>query len=240
MKSEGNSTVGERMLRFLNSLEPDFAVPPGVQIMHPFRENQAMELVRQFYRKFYNNDRKRFLVFGINPGRFGGGITGIPFTDPVKLEDKCGIPNPFLKKNELSADFIYRMIDQFGGPEDFFASFLITAVCPLGFTRDGKNMNYYDDRNLALAAEPFISDCLSRQVKELPVYHSCFCLGEGANYRYLSTLNDRLGYFTEVIPLPHPRWVMQYRRKQVRHYIELYLQRFHSAMAAAGLPVKQP
>ncbi len=39
----------------------------------------------------------RYLILGINPGRFGGGITGIPFTDPIRLQNICGIENDFQK-----------------------------------------------------------------------------------------------------------------------------------------------
>ena len=50
---------------------------------------------------------QRHLLLGINPGRFGGGVTGIPFTDPIRLQNVCGIENNFEKKQELSSVFIY-------------------------------------------------------------------------------------------------------------------------------------
>ncbi|MFI5224347.1 MAG: DUF4918 domain-containing protein, partial [Nitrospirales bacterium] len=63
------------------------------------------------------------LILGINPGRLGAGLTGIPFTDPLKLQNICGIENTLPKKAELSADFIYTMISAFGGPEAFYKKF---------------------------------------------------------------------------------------------------------------------
>jgi len=75
------------------------------------------------------------------------GITGIPFTDPVKLE-VLGIANDFQKKRELSSDFVYQMITAFGGANKFYQTFYISAISPLGFTKDEKNLNYYDVKRL--------------------------------------------------------------------------------------------
>ena len=38
----------------------------------------------------------------------------------------------------------------------FYANYFIGAVCPLGFMKDGKNINYYDDKKLQQAVTPFI------------------------------------------------------------------------------------
>jgi hypothetical protein len=38
-------------------------------------------------------------------------------------------------------------------------------------------------------------------------------------------MNERYGFFKEIIPLPHPRWVMQYRLKRMQEFIDLYLER---------------
>ena len=88
-----------------------------------------------FYTKYYSDNNKRILLLGINPGRFGGGVTGIPFTDPVRLEKVCGIKNDFQKKQELSSVFIYEMIEAYGGAEKFYKQFYISAVSPLGFVK---------------------------------------------------------------------------------------------------------
>ena len=40
-----------------------------------------------------------------------------------------------------------------------------------------------------------------------------FSLGKGTNYKFLKKLNEDHQFFDKVIPLPHPRWIMQYRRK---------------------------
>ena len=60
-------------------------------MMNPYTNGAAWEVVEKFYLKYYNDDRPRAFIFGINPGRHGAGVTGIPFTDPIRLAEKCGI-----------------------------------------------------------------------------------------------------------------------------------------------------
>jgi len=45
----------------------------------------------------------------------------------------------------------------------------------------------------------------------------------GKNYRYLLDLNNRMGFFRRIIPLEHPRYVMQYKTKDKERYVEDYL-----------------
>ena len=164
-------------------------------------------------------------MLGINPGRLGAGLTGVPFTDPVNLEKNCGIPNAFAKKPELSSDFIYRMIDDMGGPESFYRKFFITSVCPLGFIRKSVNMNYYDDKELLRMTEPFIIRNLKRQLEFGCRRETAFVIGEGKNLYFLERINGKYGFFDRLVPLPHPRFVMQYRRKDLKTYLKLYKER---------------
>ncbi len=164
------------------------------------------------------------MILGINPGRHGGGITGIPFTDPVKLET-LGISNDFQKKRELSADFVYRLVEAFGGAKNSINQFYISAVSPLGFTKNEKNLNYYDLKGLPELLTKFIVECLHRQLTWGLNRQRCFCLGEGENFKFIKKLNDHYHFFEEIIPLPHPRFIMQYRRKKINEFINLYLER---------------
>jgi hypothetical protein len=77
------------------------------------------------------------------------------------------------------------------------------------------------------AIEPFMLRCIRRQLATMPVESTCFCLGEGENFKYFSRVNERYHFFKEIIPLPHPRWVMQYRRKKVGEYVDLYVNRLN-------------
>jgi hypothetical protein len=219
----------DKILRFYRQLSITAVLPDGVEVLNPYKNNEAFDYCSQFYSKFYNDDEPRRIIFGINPGRFGGGITGVPFTDPLKLE-ACGIQNSLPKKAELSADFIYKMIDAFGGAEKFYGQYFFSAMSPLGFIRDGKNLNYYDIRELQEAIEPFMIHCIRQQLDFSPNQQMAFCLGEGENFKYLAKLNARFHFFQEIIPLPHPRFIMQYRRKQVGEYISSYVAKLSIAI----------
>src|SRR5689334_21736260 len=128
----------DHVLKFYKNIRIEECVPKDVEVMNPYQDKNAFMFCEKFYKKYYSDNNERTLIIGINPGRFGGGLTGVPFTDPIKLEENCGIVNDLQKKVELSADFIYRMINAYGGPEKFYKDFYITAVSPLGFTKDGK------------------------------------------------------------------------------------------------------
>lgn len=218
-------SYAEAILDFYNGLKPDFSVADGISIMNPYVNPATWAVASQFYHKFYGDDQPRVFIFGINPGRHGAGLTGVPFTDPLRLEEKCGIPNDWKKKAELSSQFVYAMIDGYGGVKAFYRRFYITAMSPLGFVRDGKNLNYYDDKQLMKDFEPFMLRCIRQQLKTMPTTEIAYCLGEGQNFKFFSKVNAQHGFFKEIIPLPHPRWVMQYRLKRMGEFVDLYMKR---------------
>lgn len=194
--------------------------------MNPYLRKEVYELCEVFYNKYFNDKKRRTIILGINPGRFGAGLTGIPFTDPVKLEEDCGIVNNLKKQRELSADFIYKMIYDFGGIQAFYDQFYFGSVSPLGFTKDGKNLNYYDDMNLQESLLPFILQSIEAQLAFGLNRKVAYCLGEGKNYKFLINLNKVHGFFDHIIPLAHPRFIMQYKRKYIDTYIGDYLEKF--------------
>ena len=213
-------TFAERTMAFYKQLAPDRKLPEDVEILNPYSRPETVAACKTFYSKFYNDQKTRRIIFGINPGRFGAGVTGIPFTDPVHLEKACGIVNNFDKKAELSSQFIYLLIENMGGVIPFYRNYFIGAISPLGFVKNGKNFNYYDDRLLERSLKSFIVKNMVHQVALGIRTDKCFCLGNGKNFTYLQRLNEELKIFGEIIPLPHPRWVMQYRRKQLQHYLD--------------------
>jgi len=215
-------TWAEHLFEFYSSLKPEQKLPNNIQWLYPQQSEEVMNVVKQFLQKYFGDTQKRKLFLGINPGRFGAGVTGVNFTAPKQLEE-CGITHPFKKQSELSAEFIYQMINAYGGPEKFYQHHFIGSVCPLGFVKEGKNINYYDDKALQEAVTPFIVSSIEKQLS-FPVDRSrCLCIGGDKNFTFLSNLNARHKWFKEIIPLPHPRFVMQYRRKQIEPFIQQYL-----------------
>ncbi len=214
--------VSDLMIEFFQRLRAP-QVPKGFVLMNPYANPETMLVVNAFYKKYYGDNSPRTLMLGINPGRFGAGITGISFTDPIRLERDCGIPTRLIKKPELSSDFIYRMIHIFGGPVKFYGQYLISAVSPLGFTSNGKNINYYDDKRLQASIRPFAAACISRLLAMGINRQRCFCIGEGKNHDFLCELNEEHRWFDRIIPLAHPRFIMQYRRRKLDEYINVWL-----------------
>ena len=222
-------TFGEKVIAFNKSLDLTARLPKDVLAMNPFQNDYALSLCQKFYTQYYNDTNERHIILGINPGRLGGGLTGIPFTDPVKLEKLCGIANTLAKKTELSADYIYLMIAAFGGIEKFYHQFYFNSICPLGFTKDGKNLNYYDIKELQVAVKDFMINSLKKQINFGITANLAYCLGEGQNFKFINRLNEEYHFFKKIIPLAHPRFIMQYKRKKVNEYIGDYIKKFGMA-----------
>jgi hypothetical protein len=215
------STFGSRAFRFYTGLvSPE--TPRRVSVMNPYTDARVRAYVRAFLDNYFSDTAERVLVFGINPGRFGAGITGVTFTDPIALADKCGIENDLPRRHELSSIFIYRVIEMCGGPQEFYRRFFLTAVSPLGFTGSGRNLNYYDDRALTRAVTPFITNSIERQIALGGRKDRAIVLGRGDNARFLHELNEKHGFFRRIDSLEHPRWIMQYRRRQLDKYVAKY------------------
>lgn len=215
-------TFAERALSFFFSL--DLMIPSSlhIEVMNPYRNAETMECVRKFFTKYFSDDHKRTFIFGINPGRFGGGLTGISFTDPVALREKCGIENSLGNKKELSSEFVYKVIDALGGPAKFYHHFFISAICPLGFVKGTTNYNYYDDQKLLEAVTPFIRKTFAQQIEIGARKDALIVVGAAKNRKFIESLNDEDGYFGKVISLDHPRFIMQYRRKKLDDYLKKY------------------
>ena len=97
-------------------------------------------------------------------------------------------------------------------------------MCPLGFVKEGINLNYYDDKELIAKVWPFMQTEFKKQMKFPVKTKTGYSIGKGLNFKYLQKINKELNLFDEVKPLPHPRWVMQYRLKSKNKYIDEYLE----------------
>lgn len=225
-------TFADRIIEFNTSIDFHGTLPEGIGIMNPFKNEETLSISSAFYRKYYNDNYKRHLILGINPGRFGAGITGIPFTDPKHLVSNCGLDYNGASAHEPSSVFVYDMIKAYGGEELFYRNFYIHSVCPLGlttFNNKGKevNCNYYDSKELQSSVLGFIIENIQTQISFNVYTDVCFCLGTGKNEKFLKDLNNRHGFFKEVIALEHPRFIMQYKLKQKDEYIRKYLETFN-------------
>ena len=215
--------LSDSLIHFYQSLQPPKNLPKDIKILFPQKDHQVIEIIKKFFEKYFNDTKPRRLMFGINPGRYGAGITGVNFTAPRQLKEKCRIDHHLGLTSELSAEFIYDMINEYGGVRKFYTNWFIGSVCPLGFIKNGKNINYYDEKKLMEAVTPFIIDCINKQLAIGFSTDKCLCIGGEKNFKFLSGLNNEYKWFKEIVPLPHPRFILQYRRKQKDQFIHQYL-----------------
>jgi hypothetical protein len=227
-------TFAKKAIRFNKQLRyAGDPLPPGIRMMNPFTESdQSLLIAEKFYQKYYSDNKPRHLILGINPGRFGAGLTGIPFTDPKRLESECQIVYTGRQTHEPSSVFIYEMIHAYGGAEAFYRDFYINSICPLGFTSvdakgKEKNYNYYDSRELREAVRSFIIENIRILIAMGVRREICFCFGAGENEKFLTKLNQEFSFFEKIISLEHPRYIMQYKHVEKNDYINKYLNAFH-------------
>ena len=119
------------------------------------------------------------------------------------------------------------MIEAYGGEDCFYGRFLVSSICPLGFVaeKNGKqlNYNYYDSEPLQRAVTPFIVRCMNEQLSWPIDREVVYCLGTGKNLKFLTRLNSTYEWFGRIVPLEHPRYIMQYKQSQIDLYIQRYL-----------------
>ncbi len=216
-----DETFADCVINFYKTIKPPKKLPSGVCVLNPYTDTAVSDTVTAFYKKYFNDTNKRIFLIGINPGRLGAGATGIAFTDTNALR-QCGIPNTIPETQELSAEFVYRVIEEYGGPKKFYKHFFITSICPFGFKKDGVNFNYYDDTAFMKSITPYIRKTFEIQLS-FGAEHTAVVLGKGKNYNAIRKMNDTFNWFEEVLPLEHPRFIMQYRRKSADEYCHLFV-----------------
>ncbi len=221
----------KHIIDFLLSLQPPTNLPKSVEVLTPYQFPEVQAIVKTFYTRYYSDTNPRTFIWGINPGRHGGGLTGLPFIDPVLLEERYGIPNTLPKKPELSAGFIHAVIDGFGGEEKFYRAFYINSINPLGLMKNGKNFNFYDTSEVFNALKPFMVNSIKTQLAFGANRKAAICLGTGKLKEVTLKLNDEFGFFDRILAVEHPRFIMQYRRKKMDEYVEKYLRVFNEALS---------
>lgn len=225
-------TFADKIIAFNKSLDFKGPLPSGIRIMNPFKENKnILPVSSAFYKKYYSDSNPRHMILGINPGRFGAGLTGIPFTDPKRLQSRCHIEYKGDSAHEPSSVFVYEVIEAFGGEAEFYNQFYINSICPLGFTSvkdNGKevNYNYYDSKELTQSVFNFIIKSIKKQIKFGIITDVCFCFGTGKNEKFFQEINRQYRFFGKIIALDHPRYVMQYKSRLKQNYISKYLNAF--------------
>ena len=224
--------LSDRIIEFNRELNYVGELPIGFDVMNPYIENpETMQVMEQFYRKYYQDDKPRKFIVGINPSRHGAGVTGVPFTDTKRLQDKCGIKMESVSTHEVSSVFVYDMIEQYGGTEKFYQEFYINSPFPLAIVRktdNGKwvNANYYDDPTLFDMTKDFMIESLKKHIAIGVETDEVFVLGK-KNADFIKKLNKEAQLFNKIIVLEHPRFIQQYKSKEKQLYIDKYIMNFN-------------
>ena len=225
------NTFADRIINFNTHLEYNQSLPKDFDVLNPYMDNpETMEVMRAFYHKFYNDNRQRKFIIGINPSRHGAGVTGVPFTDTKRLESECGIAMKSAHTHEISSVFMYDMIQQYGGVAKFYNDFYINSPFPLAIVRkasDGKwlNANYYDEEVLFKSVKDYMIATLKKHIALGVDTQKVFVLGK-KNATFLQKLNKEATLFGEMVVLEHPRFIQQYKSKEKQLYIDKFLTSF--------------
>jgi hypothetical protein len=220
------STFSFKAIKYFCNLKIPSAKSLGVKMMNPYESDEVRKVVKKFYSKYYDDEKKRLFIIGINPGRFGGGLTGIAFTDPVALRKDCGIENNLGTRKELSSKFIYKMLEKFGGPKKFFSKIFLTAIYPFAIIKNGKNYNYYDEKSLTENLHEVIINNIRSQIMFGARRDFAILLGK-KNAEFFFSINEEHKFFNRIAVLEHPRYIMQYKLKQSDKYIKKYIETFN-------------
>lgn len=227
--------IGEKIIDFYDGLEPNSVVlPENYRLINPFTGSQkekVHEVVYAFYQKYYHDSKPRKMILGGSPARRGTAITGVPYEDAAHLYAETGVALHDFHINKASSNFLYDVIELYGGCEKFYADFYMNFVCPLGIVRttpkgNEVNCNYYENKKLLKNLNEFIITKLETQLSWNIDRTVCFCIGSRENYQYLLQLNETNHYFEKIIPLEHPRYIMQYNSKKKNFYLDKYLTAF--------------
>ena len=223
-----SESFGNKVINFNEELNFLEALPEGFQVINPYMDNpETMDVMSQFYHKFYADSEQRKFIVGINPSRHGAGVTGVPFTDTKRLESVCGIKMESAHTHEISSVFMYDMIQQFGGATAFYKQFYINSPFPLAIvrkTKDGKwlNANYYDDNALFETVKDFMILTLRNHISLGLDTSEVYVLGK-KNALFIQKLNKEARLFDQLKVLEHPRYIQQYKSKEKQLYIDKYI-----------------
>jgi hypothetical protein len=231
-----NKTFADQVVQFNKNLGYAGNLPEGFQVLNPYVDNpETMEVMQKFYQKYYNDSNQRKFIIGINPSRHGAGVTGVPFTDTKRLESVCGITMKSAYTHEISSVFMYDMIAEYGGAEEFYKDCYINSPFPLAIVRKTKNgevnANYYDDKKLFEAVKDFMIDSLKKHISLNLNTSEVFVLGK-KNAEFISKLNKEAKLFERMTILEHPRYIQQYKLKEKQMYIDNYVLALKNAIVS--------
>ena len=232
MKSK---TIAQKILAFNDALKSaSINLPEKYRLIKPFagaNQQQIAQIIHRFYHRYYHDDKRRFMILGSSPARRGTALTGVPFEDVNHLQKDTGISIDAFGANKRSSSFLYEVMEEYGGRQNFYKQFYMSFVCPLGIEKinlkgNWINCNYYENAVLKKCLYLFIVDSLRRQIDFNIDTSVCFCIGSGENFKFLSNINNEYHFFDTIVPLEHPRFIMQYNADRKEEFIQKHVNTF--------------
>lgn len=143
-------------------------LPDGFRIINPFAGNSkeiVQNITKIFYEKYYSDNKSRYLILGSSPARRGTAVTGVPFEDAFHIQKETGIMINNFYVNKSSSNFLYDVIEKYGGAKTFYSRFFLNFVFPLGIVKTNSKSNevncyFYDNKNLQKYLQNFIIDSI--------------------------------------------------------------------------------
>ncbi|MEY2342744.1 uracil-DNA glycosylase family protein [Acidithiobacillus sp. IBUN Pt1247-S3] len=186
----------------------------GISILQDFLPYRS--IAEQFWQQYIPEPLPQTVILGLNPGRLGAGLTGIPLLDFRSLASL--FPDGRLPRNdtEPSANFFHRVVQNVGA-EKFYREFYVSNVSAVGYLRDNKNCNYHElpDAAQRIVEERFVAEMAVVAPKRI------IALGrevEATVQRLFPDGSVRISH------LPHPSWIMTYRLREAQSWVRRYTQ----------------
>ena len=232
-------TFAHNVLQYNKTLSSiQLNLPDGFRIVNPFAVDSkdiVQGITKTFYEKYYNDNEIRYLILGSSLARRGTAVTGVPFEDAFHLQKETGIIIENFYVNKSSSNFLYDVIEKYGGAKVFYSKFFLNFVFPLGIVKINSkgnevNCNFYDSKILQDYLQNFIIESI-RTIISFGIDTSvCFCIGSGKNFSVLNEINKKYKFFGMIIPLEHPRYIMQYNSKNRESFLNKYLTALNNVM----------
>ena len=139
MKSK---TIAQKILAFNDALKSaSINLPEKYRLINPFaganqqQIAQITQITQRFYRQHYHDNKRRFMILGSSPARRGTALTGVPFEDANHLQKDTRISLDAFGVNKRSSSFLYEVMEEYGGRQNFYKQFYMSFVCPLGIEK---------------------------------------------------------------------------------------------------------
>ena len=228
-------TTAQKILEFYDSLKnAGINLPEKYRLINSLtganqrQITQITQITHRFYHRYYHDNKRRFMILGSSPAQRGTALTGVPFEDVNHLQEDTGIFINAFGANKRSSSFLYEVMEKYGGRQKFYKQFYMNFVCPLGIEKinlkgNWVNCNYYENAALKKCLHPFIVDSLRCQIDFNIDTTVCFCIGSGENFKFLTNINNKYHFFDTIVPLEHPRFIMQYNADRKEEFMQKYV-----------------